>query len=77
MGYLDKTVLRNVIQVVKTAIFIMVCVILDVIRAGRETFVTKVIKMIKYTFYFFFCINKLKNKKKNSVFYTTFGNLST
>lgn len=41
MGYLDKTVLRNVIQVVKTAIFIMVCVILDVIRAGRETFVTK------------------------------------
>lgn len=43
MGSLEKNVLRNVIQLVKIVIFLMAFVILDVIRAGRETFVTKVI----------------------------------
>lgn len=43
MGFLEKTVLRNAIQHVQTVIYLMVCVILDVTQAGRETIVTKVI----------------------------------
>lgn len=78
MVSLEKTVPGNVIQDVKTVIFLMVCVILDVIRAGRETFVTKVIIMFKYTFYFFFWIY-MKNefKKHRPLYYRTFSKLST
>lgn len=78
MVSLEKTVLRNVIQYVKTVTFLMVCVILDAIRAGRETFVTKVIIMFKYTFYFFFWIY-MKNefKKHRPLYYRTFSKLST
>lgn len=73
MVSLEKTVLRNVIQYVKTVIFLMVCVILDAIRAGRETFVTKVIIMFK----FFWIYMKNKFKKHRPLYYRTFNKLST